>query len=233
MKKRANVVSVRTLLSGEARFRCDPDGRGYVWGAPEIAQLLIDLEVGARDAEPASRDDSEERLYLGVVTTAARRKGRIATLVDGQQRFVAIVMFLAFARDRTDDPGLIRRLDRALVRRAWFGSPLPRLELGPHEQRWFAAHILEPLSTIKLPADAPEGGPTRLLASARFMFRAFAGYAPDDLARLCHFLLDHTAVVLAETGDGSADLIDFVSHQRARSDEAPPQPVTIRSSPGL
>lgn len=229
MKKRANVVSVRTLMSGEARFRCDPNGRGYVWGAPEIAQLLIDLEIGARDAQPDTTD-SQERLYLGVVTTSARRKGRTAIIVDGQQRLAAIVMFLAFARDRSDDPGLIRRVDRALVRRAWFGPALPRLELGPGEQRWFAAHIVEPLSTIRLPTDAPEGGPSRLLASARFMFRAFAGYDPNDLARLCDFLLDHTAVVLAETGDGSAALIDFMSHQRARTDDI--APVIIRSSPG-
>jgi hypothetical protein len=221
-------------MSGDARFRCAPGSRGYVWGAAEIAQLLIDLEISARDALP---DDTEtpERLYLGVVTTTPVRRARVATLIDGQQRLAAIIMFLAFARDRTDDPALIRRLDRALVRRAWFGPALPRLELAQGEHRWFAAHILEPLSTIRLPADAPEGGPSRLLASARFMFRAFAGYTPEDLARLCVFLLDHTAVVLAEAGDGSAALIDFVSHRQRtlaeeNGDTPAPAPVIIRAT---
>lgn len=218
MQKRANLVSVGAIMSGPRRFRSDPEGRGYVWGAPEIAQLLIDLEVSARDPSPDPKD-APERLYLGVVTAASLRSGGVATVTDGQQRLAAIAMFLAFARDRAAEKSVRRRFDRLLFRRRFARSPEPRIQLKPGDHSWFANHILEPGSTLRLPAEAPPGGPHRLLASARFMQQAFAGYSPRDVRRYVDFLLDHAAVVLAEAGDGSAALLGLVSHrQRPQSD---------------
>src|SRR5262245_29732875 len=40
--RQAEVVSVRSLLSGSTRFRAAPSHRGFVWGPPDVAQLFVD-----------------------------------------------------------------------------------------------------------------------------------------------------------------------------------------------
>lgn len=228
-RKRANVVSIRMLLSGDLRFRADPLGRGYVWGAPEIAQFLLDVESGSRD--DFDDDASEpEQLYLGVISASAPRPGQPLQIFDGQQRLAAIAIFLAFARDRIADGAARQRLVRLLERRPFMRSAEPRLQLAPADHPWFAAHILQPRATLRLPADAPDGGPKRMLASARFMQRAFAGYSAVDIRRITDFLLDHAAFVLAEAGNRSAAVIDFPS-RRPRTLPEPAQ-TTSPAAPG-
>lgn len=231
-KKRANVVSVRSLLSGKSRFSADPVGRGYVWGAPEIAQFLLDVESGSREDDGDTRDDLPEQLYLGVISASAPRPGLPLQIFDGQQRLAAIAIFLAFARDRIADGAARQRLVRLLERRAFMRAPEPRLQLAPADHPWFAAHILQPRATLRLPADAPDGGPKRMLASARFMQRAFAGYSAVDIRRITDFLLDHAAFVLAEAGNRSAAVIDFPSRRlRPRFETEPSSGEASAASP--
>jgi hypothetical protein len=200
--KRATIITVRRLLTGDARFRAAAVSRGFVWGPAEIAQLLMDLEDGAR--EQPKRSPLPERFYLGIVSVSAQQKGKPAVVVDGQQRLAAIAMFFAFARDRVDDNRNARSLDKLIWRRAMGRLPEPRLRLVNEDHGWFERHILSPGATMKLPTEAPEGGARNLLACARFMARAFAGYSMDDLYRLTDFLIENTAVVLA-VSEGAQD----------------------------
>lgn len=226
LRKRAALVCVRSLLSGDARYCADPNGRGYVWGAPEIAQLLLDLESGAATDAPRCGDEAEQ-LYLGVIAAGAAKPGIPGEIVDGQQRLTAIMLFLAFARDRLSDGGARQRVMRLLERRRLFGAAEPRLVLAPADNPWFAAHILQPRATLRLPADAPDGGPKRLLSSARFMQRAFAGYSAEDIRRITNFLLDRAAFVVAEPAARTAAIIEFPA---ART-RALPQPAEETPKP--
>ena len=63
--KRASTVTVRTLLSGAHRYAAPPLSRGYAWGAPELAHLLLDLEDLA--GQMPARGPTTGRLYLGSV----------------------------------------------------------------------------------------------------------------------------------------------------------------------
>ncbi len=191
--KRADVVSVRSLFSGSTRLRTAPSHRGFVWGPPEVAQLLVDLELGARD--PDSDDDEvPERFYLGVISITRLGKG-VCELHDGQQRLATLAMILAFIRDRIDHGGVRQRLDRMLVRRSLFHPPEPRLRLTPEDHAWFSHFILPPGATTRLPTENPIGSPRELLLAARFMEQAFLSYSDDDLWDLAEFTTENTAVV--------------------------------------
>jgi hypothetical protein len=191
--KRADVVSVRNLFSGRARYRCGPARPGFVWGPPQVAQLIVDLENAARDSFD-EEDVPEEALYFGVVTVSPPKSG-VYTVIDGQQRFIVLAMFLAFARDRAATNSERNRLDRMLVRRAIGRHPEPRFRLTPEDHAWFAHFILPPGATRRLPATAPLGSPRELLLAARFMEHCFSGYTPEDLRSIVDFLLHHTAMV--------------------------------------
>lgn len=191
--KRADVVSVSSLFSGSARFRAAPSHRGFVWGLPEVAQLLVDLEIGARD--PGQDDDElAERFYLGVISVTRLKHG-VHELHDGQQRLATLAMILAFIRDRIDNAGARQRLDRMLVRRSLFRPPEPRLRLSPVDHAWFAHFILPPGATTRLPSENPIGSPRELLLAARFMEQSFLNYSQDDLWDLAEFATENTAVV--------------------------------------
>lgn len=191
--KRADIVSVRNLFSGRSRYRCGPARPGFHWGPPQVAQLIVDLENAARDSHD-EEDVPEEALYLGVVTVSPPESGQYV-LLDGQQRFIVLAMFLAFARDRMPTNSERNRLDRLLVRRAFGRRPEPRFRLTPEDHAWFAHFILPPGATKRLPSTAPLGSPRELLLAARFMEHAFANYSPADLRSIVDFLLHHTAMV--------------------------------------
>jgi hypothetical protein len=168
--KRTKVRSVRHVLSGDACFRTESFARGYSWGAPEISQLLIELEDSARDGLIAS---ARRSLYLGVVSITPCPKGPDVFLLDGLQRVVSLSMFLAFAR------------------------AVPRIQLLGEEQDFFVRQILTPGATLRMPEAASEAGVRNLLSSARFMHRAFRDYSIDFIRTLVGALLDHAAVVVA------------------------------------
>jgi Protein of unknown function DUF262 len=191
--KRANIVSVRNLFSGSSRFRCGPARPGFHWGPPQVAQLMVDLETAARDSFD-EEDVPEERFYLGIITVSPQTSG-LSTLLDGQQRLATLSMFIAFARDRLQNPRERDRLDRMLVRRAFGRAPEPRLRLAPEDHAWFSHFILPPGATRRLPPTPPLGSPKELLLAARFMEHAFTNYSQADLRNIIDFLLHHTAVV--------------------------------------
>ncbi len=193
---RAKLVRVRTLLSGASTFRCDAPGRTFAWGPPEFAQLLMDIEDGAR--APAAKNAPKERLYLGVVHATRSLRGP-ATVMDGRQRLAALSMVLAFARDRSRDPLEQRRLNAMLFRKRWRGETEARIELGPGEQPWFQRRILEPGATLKLQREAPAGGVRQLLYGARFLSRVFDTYSDQQRREVAAFVANHTAVVLSNT----------------------------------
>jgi len=207
--KRADVVSVRSLFSGSTRFRPPGSRRGFVWGPPEVAQLLVDLEIGARDPDRED-DDPSERFYLGVISVT-RLKNGVCELHDGQQRLTTLAMILAFIRDRTGDAGMRQRLDRMLVRRSIMRPPEPRLRLSPEDHAWFSHFVLPPGATTRLPAENPIGSPRELLLAARFMEQSFLNYSDDDLWNLAVFATEHTAVVrsLIEPGVSRAPRLAY------------------------
>jgi hypothetical protein len=191
--KRADVLSIRTLYSGSARFRAAPSHRGFVWSPAEVAQLVVDMEIAARDPE-VDDDDLVERFYLGVLNVRAQ-KGGVFIVQDGVQRLTTLVMMLAFIRDRVRNVNLSRRIDGVLKRRSLFRPAEPRLRLPPESQAWFAHFILPAGATMRLPAEAPIGSPRELLLAARFMEQCFAGYGDQNLVDLAEFAMKNTAVV--------------------------------------
>jgi hypothetical protein len=197
--KRTDVVSVRGLLSGGARYRPVSAHRGYVWTPTDVAQLLVDLELAARDDE-LDEDDSapDARFYLGVMTVNRERHGKYV-VIDGQQRLITLAMLLAFCRDRIRDPRERLRLDRMLVRRSMSHAPEPRIRLAPEDHAWFSHFILPPGATARLPARPPIGSPRALLLAARFMEQAFLSYDQEDLLRMADYITLHAAVVRAIT----------------------------------
>jgi hypothetical protein len=201
--KRADVVSVRSLFAGSTRFRSATSHRGFVWGPPEVAQLLVDLEIGARDPDRDDDDELSERFYLGVISVT-RLKNGVCELHDGQQRLATLAMILAFIRDRTGDAGLRQRLDRMLVRRSMMRPPEPRLRLSPEDHAWFSHFILPPGATTRLPAENPVGSPRELLLAARFMEQSFLNYSDEDLWNLAEFTTENTAVVRSLIEPGAA-----------------------------
>jgi uncharacterized protein DUF262 len=215
--KRADVVSMRGLFSGNARYLTIAGHRGFVWTPAEVAQLHVDLEVGARHDE--DEDDEfapDERFYLGVIAIQPQGNG-LFTLVDGCQRLTTIAMMLAFARDRINDSSERQRIDKMLVRRAMGKPPEPRLRLTPEDHAWFSHFILPPGATRRLPPQAPLGSPRSLLLAARFMEQAFADYDQDDLWRLAGFASLHAAVVRSVVEPG-------MSWTPRLSEQQPPRP---------
>ena len=166
---------------------------GLCLGPHQVAQLIVDLENAARDSFD-EEDVPEEALYLGVVTVSTPTSG-VYTVLDGQQRFIVLAMFLAFARDRAASNRERNRLDQMLVRRGIGRPPEPRFRLTPEDHAWFAHFILPPGATKRLPPTAPLGSPRELLLAARFMEHCFSGYSADDLRSIIDFLLHHTAMV--------------------------------------
>jgi hypothetical protein len=191
--KRADIVSVRNMFSGRSRYRCGPARPGFHWGPAQVAQLIVDLENAAHESRD-EEDVPEEALYLGVVTVSPPQSGQYV-LLDGQQRFIVLAMFLAFARDRMPTNGERNKLDKLLVRRAFGRRPEPRFRLTPEDHAWFSHFILPPGATKRLPPTPPLGSPRELLLAARFMEHAFANYALDELRSIVDFLLHHTALV--------------------------------------
>ncbi|HEV7692451.1 MAG TPA: DUF262 domain-containing protein [Hyphomonadaceae bacterium] len=201
--KRADIVSVRGLLSGNARYRPSTGHRGFSWTPAEVAQLLVDLELSARNDE--DEDDEfapDERFYLGVIAVQPARNG-LYTLVDGAQRLATLALLLAFARDRIDDGGERQRIDRMLVRRSLARPPEPRIRLTPEDHAWYSHFILPQGATRRLPSQSPLGSPRELLMAARFMEQAFADYDQDDLWRLSGFVSYHAAVVRSVAQPGA------------------------------
>lgn len=190
--KRADIVNVRGLLRGRARYRCGPARPGFYWEPQQVAQLVVDLENAARD----SQDEEEvaaNRFYLGVITISPSKSGH-AIVLDGQQRLVVLAMFLAFARDRLPNNRDRNLIDRLLVRRAFGRLPEARLRLSPEDHAWFSHFILPPGATRRLPESSPLGSPRELLLCARFMEHTFAQYNAAELSSVVDFLLHHTAV---------------------------------------
>lgn len=202
--KRADVLSIRTLFSGSTRFRAAPSHRGFVWSPQEVAQLVVDMEIAARDPE-ADDDDLVERFYLGVLNVRPA-KGGVFILQDGLQRLTTLTMMLAFIRDRVRSPRISRRIDGILKRRTMMRPAEPRLRLPPESQAWFSHFILPAGATMRLPEEAPIGSPRELLLAARFMEQCFAGYGDQNLIDLAEFAMRNTAVVrtLVEAGVPSA-----------------------------
>jgi hypothetical protein len=191
--KRADVLSIRNLFAGSARFRAAPSHRGFVWSPTEVAQLVVDMEIAARDPE-ADDDELVERFYLGVLNVRPLKNG-VFIVHDGVQRLTTLTMMLAFVRDRVQNVRLSRRIDGVLKRRALFHPSEPRLRLPPESQAWFAHFILPAGATMRLPAEAPIGSPRELLLAARFMEQCFAGYGEQNLIDLAEFAIKNTAVV--------------------------------------
>jgi hypothetical protein len=191
-RKRANLVSVRKLLSGPVRFRPAALRRGFVWDLSHVAQLMVDLEISSREDEYDEADP--ERFYLGVLAVSRAPHG-VLVIRDGLQRLAALSMFLAFARDRLEGAGERHRIDRMLFYRPLGRAPEPRLRLSPEEHAWFAHFILQPGATARLPAVAPIGSPRPLLMAARFMEQTFENYSPEDVSRLAEFTENNTAFV--------------------------------------
>ncbi|HEY7797979.1 MAG TPA: DUF262 domain-containing protein [Hyphomonadaceae bacterium] len=202
--KRADVLSIRTLFSGSARFRVAPSHRGFVWTPQEVAQLVVDMEIAARDPE-ADDDDLAERFYLGVVNVRAQ-KGGVFIVQDGVQRLTTIALMLAFIRDRVQNARLSRRIDGLLKRRTMMRPAEPRLRLPAELHAWYSHFILPAGATMRLPEQAPIGSPRELLLAARFMEQCFAGYGDQNLIDLAEFAMKHTAVVrtLVEVGAPTA-----------------------------
>ena len=225
--KRADVVSLRGLLSGNARYRPAPGHRGFSWTPAEVAQLLVDLELSAKNDE--DEDDEfapDERFYLGVISVQPAKNG-LYTLIDGAQRLATLALMLAFARDRIEDRSERQRIDRMLVRRSLARPPEPRIRLTPEDHAWYSHFILPPGATRRLPAQAPLGSPRELLIAARFMEQAFADYDQDDLWRLAGFVSYHCAVVrsIAEPGATWSSLtLNAASTAAAATDEFPAPP---------
>lgn len=190
--KRADIVNVRNLLGGSARYRCGPARPGFYWEPQKVAQLIVDLENAARDSED-EEDVAANRFYLGVITVSPPKSGH-SILLDGQQRMVVLTMFIAFARDRMMSNRDRNNLDRLLIRRSFGRQPEPRLRLSPEDHAWFSHFILPPGGTRRLPESAPLGSPRELLLCARFMEHTFAQYRAEDLNSVVDFLLHHTAV---------------------------------------
>lgn len=202
--KRADVLSIRSLFSGSARFRAAPSHRGFVWSPTEVAQLVVDMEIAARDPE-ADDDDLVERFYLGVLNVRPLKNG-VFILQDGLQRLTTLMMMLAFIRDRVQNVRLARRIDGILKRRAFARAAEPRLRLPPESQAWFSHFILPTGATMRLPAETPIGSPRELMLAARFMEQCFAGYGDQNLIDLAEFAIKNTAVVrtVVEIGAPSA-----------------------------
>ena len=196
--KRASTVTVRSLLSGRQRFAAPPLSRGYAWGAPELAHLLLDLEDLA--AQTPARGQEAGRLYLGSVMLGRARDGA-RPVIDGQQRLAALVLILASIRDRLPNGGERAKIQNLLVSQRWGGGGSMRLQLRGGDNEWFGRHVIIPGATLRLPEEAPEGGPERLLASARFLGRSLSGKPATELRRLAAALLDATAVVLVQAID--------------------------------
>src|SRR5262245_6337614 len=116
--KRADVLSIRTLFSGSNRFRAAPSHRGFVWSPTEVAQLVVDMEIAARDPE-VDDDELVERFYLGVLNVRPLKNG-VFILQDGLQRLTTLILMLAFIRDRVQNVRLSRRIDGILKRRSVF-----------------------------------------------------------------------------------------------------------------
>jgi len=200
MKKarRASTVTVRALLSGNARYASPPFSRGFTWGSAEIANLLIDLDDMAR--QPVGKGPEAERLYLGSIALGRAEPGAGRLVIDGQQRLAALVLILACLRDRLPK-GDGQRIQRLLIGHPWQGAAFSRVQLRGFEHDWFTKQILSPGATLRLPDEAPEGGPERLLASARFLARSLVGKETPELRHLAGALLDATAVVLVQAID--------------------------------
>jgi hypothetical protein len=198
--KRADVLSIRSLFSGSARYRVASAHRGFVWSPQEVAQLVVDMEIAARDPE-ADDEDLVERFYLGVLNVRAQ-KGGAFILQDGLQRLTTLTMMLAFIRDRVQNVRLSRRIDGLLKRRSFARPAEPRLRLPAESHAWFSHFILPTGATMRLPAEAPIGSPRELLLAARFMEQCFAGYGDQNLIDLAEFAIKNTAVVrtLVEVG---------------------------------
>jgi hypothetical protein len=201
--KRTDVVSMRSLLSGSARYKPASSHRGFVWTPADVAQLLVDLELAAKADQDGDDEDGApaERFYLGIMTVSHERGGQYIVL-DGQQRLTTLALIIAFARDRIDDNGERQRLDRMLVRRSMTKSPEPRVRLSPEDHAWFSHFILPPGATRRLPANAPIGSPRALLLAARFMEQAFLSYRQDDILTIADYVRRHAAFVrtVAEAG---------------------------------
>jgi Protein of unknown function DUF262 len=190
--KRADIVNVRGLFGGSARYRCGPARPGFYWEPEQVAQLVVDLETSAHESLD-EEDVAANRFYLGVITVS-RTKSGATYLLDGQQRLVVLAMFIAFARDRMPSVRERNNLDRLLLRRALTRPPEPRLRLSPEDHAWFSHFILPPGATQRLPETAPLGSPRELLLCARFMQHTFDAYSAEDLRSIVDFLLHHTAV---------------------------------------
>ncbi|MEQ1782670.1 MAG: DUF262 domain-containing protein [Hyphomonadaceae bacterium] len=190
--KRADIVNVRGLLGGRARYRCGPARPGFYWEPQQVAQLVVDLENAARDSQD-EEDVAVNRLYLGVITISPSKSGH-SIVLDGQQRLAVLAMFLAFARDRMASNRERNQIDRLLVRRAFGRPPEARLRLSPEDHAWFSHFILPPGATRRLPETSPLGSPRELLLCARFMEHTFAQYDAAELSSVVDFLLHHTAV---------------------------------------
>jgi hypothetical protein len=196
--KRASTFTVRMLLSGAHRYSAPPVSRGYSWGAPELAHLLLDLEDLA--SQLPARGPMPGRLYLGSVMLGRSASGT-RPVIDGQQRMSALILMIAAIRDRLPNGGERKKIQKLLVQHTWGGKKHSRMRLRGGDNEWFVRNVLAPGATLRLPEDAPEGGPERLLASARFLARAFNGKKPANLRALLTALLDATAVVLVQAID--------------------------------
>jgi len=160
--KRADIVDVRGLLGGRARYRCGPARPGFHSEPQQVAQLVVDLENAAHNFHE-EEDVAANHLSIGVITISASKSGH-SIVLDGQQRLAVLVMFLAFARDRMPSDRDRNMIDRLLVRRAFGRLPEARLRLSPEDHAWFSHFILPPGATCRLPETSPLGSPPRIAA---------------------------------------------------------------------
>ena len=192
--KRAELLPVRKILSGARVYRTDKPEHSFLWGAPETAQFLMDLEAVAGDR--TAETDHEERHYLGNLSVSPDLETGEMQILDGLQRLTMLSMFLAFARDRLRSASVRNQIHRMLFRTAVNGERTPRVTLNSDERDWFSLYILDTGGTLDLPRSAPNPGQRRLLAAARFMHRVFADYSRPQIRRLVRAVTHETALVV-------------------------------------
>ncbi len=83
------------------RFSIPIYQRLFVWESEQIDRLLEDLWRASTSSSPSG---SSEPYYIGVITTVEQddKKGRVFSVVDGQQRLTFLLLFFCDCLDRND-----------------------------------------------------------------------------------------------------------------------------------
>jgi hypothetical protein len=194
-RNKSRIITVRRLFRECERVRAPLGRAGYAWPLPEMARFLMEIE------DAADGHDRDAPVYLGFLTGQRDDYGDLH-VEDGVKRLMAIVLFLAAARDRLGPCALRRRIEQLL-------HPEKRddtqtwMELPPPDQDWFARAVMRPSATLALPASGGSPPRNQILLAARFIANALDEYTRDDLEERTLCLLDQATTVLAASDIGS------------------------------